>query len=134
MGWCQQYNRQYYYRYRRINGRRVRQYIGTGPIGELAAAAASPEIGRRLKESLPEIILVQGIIDCCFRDEHGFVVIDFKTDHVRPSDYRNDFHRFREHYRRQLDFYREAIEKEYGESVREMYLYLLDAGRVVNMS
>ncbi len=101
---------------------------------ELAAAAASPEIGRRLKESLPEIILVQGIIDCCFRDENGFVVIDFKTDHVRPSDYRNDFHRFREHYRRQLDFYREAVEKEYGESVREMYLYLLDAGRVVDMS
>jgi hypothetical protein len=31
--------RLYYFRYRKVNGRVTRQYIGTGPVAELAAAA-----------------------------------------------------------------------------------------------
>jgi hypothetical protein len=38
MAWHQQYNKRYYYRNRWINGRSVRQYVGQGPAGELAAA------------------------------------------------------------------------------------------------
>ena len=101
---------------------------------ELAASASDVKTGRRLKETLPDEILVQGIIDCCFRDEKGFVIVDFKTDRVHPSDSQNDFRRFREYYKRQLDFYREAVEKEYGEQVSEVFLYLLDAGRAIKLN
>ena len=67
---------------------------------ELAAMAADAESARKLKELLPEEILIQGIIDCCFRDEKGIVIIDFKTDHVTSSDRQDNFSRFRELYRR----------------------------------
>lgn len=101
---------------------------------ELAALAADEESSRRLKEVLPEEILIQGIIDCCFRDEKGIVIVDFKTDHVNASDRENGFGRFRKIYRRQLELYREAVEKEYGESVSEVYLFLLDVSQALSVS
>ena len=43
MGWeargCGGGGRLYYVRYRKVNGRVTRRYIGTGPVAELAAAA-----------------------------------------------------------------------------------------------
>ncbi len=101
---------------------------------ELASMAAGAESGRKLKELLPEEVLIQGIIDCCFRDEKGIVIIDFKTDHVTSSDRQDNFSRFREIYRRQLDLYREAVEKEYGESVSGVYLFMLEASQAVAVS
>ncbi len=90
-------------------------------------AAASADAAEQLRDALPPVILVQGIIDCCFMDEQGIVIVDFKTDHVRSSDHKNDFKRFREQYSEQLHFYREAVEREYGVPVEKTVLYLLDA-------
>src|SRR5947209_6357382 len=39
MAWQQRGGRRYYYRSERVRGRPVRRYVGTGPAGELAAAA-----------------------------------------------------------------------------------------------
>ena len=38
MGWEQRGNNPYYYRARRINGRVVKEYVGTGASAEAAAA------------------------------------------------------------------------------------------------
>jgi hypothetical protein len=39
MAWTQRGRKRYYYRCRRVDGRPVQQYIGTGPVGEAAALA-----------------------------------------------------------------------------------------------
>jgi hypothetical protein len=41
MGWEPRGNGLYYFRYRKVNGRVTRQYLGAGPVAELAAAADS---------------------------------------------------------------------------------------------
>lgn len=41
--------------------------------------------GRILQEDLTgEKLLLQGVVDCCFMEEDGITVLDFKTDRVRP--------------------------------------------------
>lgn len=98
---------------------------------ELAAEADSPEISRAVADSLPSKILIQGVIDCAFRDESGIVVIDFKTDWCSAADERNGFSRFKKLYGRQIELYCEVVEKEYGEPVERASLFMLRAGREV---
>jgi hypothetical protein len=41
------WERGYYYRVRKVNGRVVREYVGGGPVGQLAAACDAEERARR---------------------------------------------------------------------------------------
>lgn len=39
------------------------------------------QMGRILQEDLTgEKLLLQGVVDCCFMEEDGITVLDFKTD------------------------------------------------------
>ena len=67
-----------------------------------------------------EKILVQGIIDVCFEEEDGMVVLDYKTDRVRSGE------ELKEKYHAQLDHYAEALEKtdrETGERKDHLFIY-----------
>ena len=44
------------------------------PAGEIFAGGGEDEI------------LLQGVVDCCFEEPDGLVVVDYKTDRVRPGD------------------------------------------------
>ncbi len=61
--------------------------------------------------------MLQGIIDCFFREGDGYVLIDYKTDHVNSPAVLVSRHE------RQLKVYSKAIEKIYGMPVKEAYLY-----------
>lgn len=100
---------------------------------EIAAMAASDEIKEEMMGSLAENILIQGIIDCCFRDEKGIVVVDYKTDWVNRKNKEAELARLKEEYRRQLELYSEVIERSLGEKPESVILFLLDSGDAVKI-
>ena len=74
-----------------------------------------------------EQILVQGVIDLVFAEEHGLVLMDYKTD--APENIRQNLDR----YRQQLSVYREALERILNEPVREVMLYLFSTQDVIRL-
>ncbi|MBR5228403.1 MAG: PD-(D/E)XK nuclease family protein [Firmicutes bacterium] len=100
---------------------------------EIAAMAADAETADLMRQELPEKLLIQGIIDCCFRDEQGLVIIDYKTDWVDKSNKAASIKRLKESYKNQLSLYKEVVEKALGEPVVTTALFLIDSGDVVEI-
>jgi helicase-exonuclease AddAB, AddA subunit, Firmicutes type len=67
-----------------------------------------------------EKIVLQGIIDCCFEEDDGLVLIDYKTDYVPVGEEES----IRERYRLQIEYYEKALRKITGKTVKEKYIYL----------
>ena len=63
--------------------------------------------------------IVQGVIDLCFWEDGGWVLADYKTDHVENAE------ELIPRYRRQMTLYRRALEKATPYPVRECALYSL---------
>ncbi|KIR01508.1 ATP-dependent nuclease, subunit A [Lachnospiraceae bacterium TWA4] len=63
-----------------------------------------------------EPILIQGVIDLCFEEEDGIVLMDYKTDHA-------DEEVLKKRYSSQFKFYKKAIEQMTGKKVKESLLY-----------
>ncbi len=89
----------------------------------IPASEYDPSLSDRSKD---EKIILQGIIDCFFEEDDGFVLFDYKTDKVR-----NGSEEIREKYEKQLQLYSRAIEELTGKPVKETYLYLFDTNEVV---
>ena len=62
---------------------------------------------------LEEPVLVQGVIDCCFAEDDGFVIIDYKTGSLH------------EKYKLQLELYRRCLALATGRPVKETHIYPL---------
>ena len=88
--------------------------------------AASELIG----SDTDEPIMLQGVIDCCFIENGEWVLLDHKTTRV---DGGHTARTVAEHYRRQLELYKLALEKLTGIPVKEAYVYLLSAGESVRL-
>jgi ATP-dependent helicase/nuclease subunit A len=104
------------------------------PIGKRLQRA------KRLEREVPfyfahevegEIVVVQGVIDCIFEDEHGLVLIDYKTDRV--SWMHDPQEQLKRRYKGQLALYREAIEAIWKKKVTETYVYAFDGALLVPM-
>ncbi len=76
-----------------------------------------------------ESILIQGIIDCCFIEEDGIVLLDYKTDFV-PQ---NGIEIIKDRYRVQIDYYTRALQRLTGLMVKERYIYLFYNGETIRM-
>jgi len=87
----------------------------------------SPEVHRewafnlRLKDR--HDALLQGVIDCAFREEDGWVLVDYKTDVI------TDENAFVQRYRLQLYWYGRALEQITGMPVKEKWLFALSLGQ-----
>ena len=66
-----------------------------------------------------DLALVQGVVDCIWREEGGLYLLDFKTD----SGAKEQLNSLRENYRFQIEFYAAALEKIWKEKILESYLY-----------
>ena len=86
----------------------------------------SPEVRREWSFNLrmdDGETLLQGVMDCAFREENGWVLLDYKTDHI------DDESAFVDHYRVQLNWYARALEAITRRPVTEKWLYALSTGR-----
>ena len=72
-------------------------------------------------------ILLQGVVDCFFKEDGALVVVDFKTDHVAPDALAERA----EHYRPQLEAYSLALAQVIGRPVKEKILYFLRRGEQI---
>lgn len=72
-----------------------------------------------------EKVMIQGVIDCCFMTEKGWVLLDYKTDRI-PQD--SDAVQTAEKHRRQVEIYAEALETLSGTPVCETHIFLLTPG------
>ena len=73
-------------------------------------------------------VIIRGIIDCFFEEEDGIVLLDYKT-----GNYKAKAADIKMRYGVQMELYRKALEAAYGKRVKEMYIYLTDSGRIVEI-
>jgi len=81
-----------------------------------------------------EQIITQGIIDCYFEEEDGFVLLDYKTNWIDQSKpFEEEAARLRAAYAKQMDIYQTALHAATGRPIKEVYLYLFGAGVAVKI-
>ena len=74
-----------------------------------------------------EEMMLQGVVDCCYETDEGLVIVDFKTDRIRPGEEAERT----EVYRPQLEAYAHALEQVLEKKVASRILYFFATGREV---
>jgi ATP-dependent helicase/nuclease subunit A len=89
----------------------------------------STEVYRDLPEEIygNEVSLLQGVIDCYFREDDGLVLLDYKTDYATDEN----MPEIKERYEKQIYYYTEALQRITGEVVKEKYIYLFSNGKTI---
>lgn len=82
---------------------------------EISTVELYKDLPKELYED--EKVLIQGIIDCYFEEDNKLVLLDYKTDFV------DDINKFKEKYNLQIYYYKRALERMTGKSVKNTYLY-----------
>lgn len=84
-----------------------------------------------LNECWPEEepVLVQGIIDAYFLEEEDIVLVDYKTDKVRPGEEQ----RLADLYHIQLEDYAQALERMLKKKVKEIYIYSFTLDKAIRL-
>lgn len=72
-------------------------------------------------------VLIQGIIDGYYETEEGIVLMDYKTDSLKPGEESHLVDR----YRIQMELYRKALEEILATPVRESILYSFSLGKEI---
>ncbi|MBQ9950291.1 MAG: UvrD-helicase domain-containing protein [Clostridia bacterium] len=73
-----------------------------------------------------ELIMVQGVIDCCFMENGKWILLDYKTDSVNPNDEELLRTQAQTH-AKQLELYAHVLEKISGIEVQECYICFVNA-------
>ncbi len=86
------------------------------------------DTGELLGVPSEERVLLQGVIDACFREGDGFVLLDYKTDRVE-----GDPALWAQRHRRQVELYARALETLTGRPVKEKYMVFLNGRACVKL-
>ncbi|HEX7056935.1 MAG TPA: helicase-exonuclease AddAB subunit AddA [Bacilli bacterium] len=90
-------------------------------------AVAAGELHREISGDVArEPVLLQGVIDCMFKEDDGWVLIDYKTDRVAGR-----LQQAVANYRRQLELYAAAVERILRQPVVAKALYFFDGAQAV---
>lgn len=77
-----------------------------------------------------ELVLVQGIIDAYLEEDGQLILIDYKTDQVKPGQESDLVNR----YKKQLDYYQKALEQMTGKPVAERIIYSITLQKEIFVS
>ncbi len=77
-----------------------------------------------------EPVLLQGVIDCCFVENGGWVLLDYKTDRLLPGETAKSA---AQAHAQQLSLYAQALTRLSGRPVRSRVVALLSAGETVEV-
>lgn len=102
-------------------------YRGLDYMNE-AVSELSPENN---KEGFSEAVLIQGVIDCLFREEDRIILLDYKTDSV--LEHQGGLEALKEKYRFQLELYSKALHDILGEPISEIWLYFFEGDHAVKL-
>ncbi|MCD7034892.1 helicase-exonuclease AddAB subunit AddA [Metabacillus sp. GX 13764] len=93
------------------------------------------EIYPDMADSKGETVLLQGVADCLFEDEEGFVLLDYKTDRIigKYKDFETAEPVLRKRYELQMKLYGEALEKIYRKPLSQKILYFFDGGHMIQL-
>ena len=86
-----------------------------------------------IKDSDGVEVMVQGVIDCFFEEDDGYVLIDYKNSYINPENREASFGRIRDTYAKQVELYKEALELIKDKPVKESYLYLFSEGEFLTL-
>ena len=78
-------------------------------------------------------VLVQGTIDCFFRQEDGWVLVDYKSNYIDRENEDKEMKRLRAEYLPQLALYREALEGVTRTPVKKAVLYLFGIDKEISI-
>jgi ATP-dependent helicase/nuclease subunit A len=92
---------------------------------KLKSTEVYEELPKELYED--EITLLQGVIDCYFREKDGIVLVDYKTDYATVENMAE----IKERYEKQIYYYEEALRRITGETVKEKCIYLFSNGEII---
>ena len=125
----------------RINCQKLKSFLDDAVAARMSAAALSSHLYKEKpfvfgsdaeelfsdSDASKELILVQGIIDVFWEEEDGIVLMDYKTDRVDEEG------ELVLRYEKQLQLYKSAIEKAYGQSVKEVIIYSFALERSITL-
>lgn len=80
-----------------------------------------------------EDVLVQGTVDSYFMEKDGVVLIDYKSNFVDDPGDNELLKGIAESYKQQMDIYQKAIEEAGEMRVKERYIYLISAGKAIEI-
>ncbi len=127
-----------------VNPKKYVEFLNTGLGQRMKKAALSGKMYRERQfitgfpaekikpeyKGCTDIIMVQGIIDCCFEEDGQFVIVDYKTDHVEEEN-AEDILMGR--YAEQLRLYSDALEQISNVKVKECIIYSVSVSREINL-
>lgn len=118
---------------------RIAAFFGSGLGRRAISADARGTLMREKPFTLRTVrggreMLVQGVIDCCFEENGRMILIDYKSNFIRPGrEHDAELKRIRDEYKVQIELYCEAVEKGMGMEVSEAYLYLFAVSESIDM-
>ncbi len=74
-------------------------------------------------------MLIQGVIDCFFKEKDQWILVDYKSDAI----WEGNREALIETYRSQIHLYKEALETLTGIKVKESYIYFFHIDEAVKV-
>lgn len=100
----------------------------TSSLGEMLKK--SNEIYKELPFVIPEKeYLIQGVIDCVFKYEDKYIIVDYKSDNITDK---NKDERIKA-YQIQVSYYKEAVKKLFDTDKVEGYIYFTKTKEMINI-